>query len=110
MKCSCPTETKDDTKTTKDEKKPFLHRQTILALSIGLPMGLTILSLSLLLLAITVKKCRKKPQVEEDFAGDLNEDYGVYYSLGERVEIESEVRDYNDYYEATEEQEVESEV
>ena len=51
--------------------------------------------------------------MEEDFAGDLNEDYGLYYSpgpQGERVEIHSEVRDTNDYYEATEEQEVESEV
>ena len=33
------------------------------------------------LLVICVKKCRKKEEEnEDDFAGDLNEDYGVYYS------------------------------
>ena len=86
-----------------------MDSQTILVLSISLPMGVTILSLFALLLAITVNNCRKKPAEEEEFAGDLNEDYGVYYSAGQRVEIESEVRDYNDYYEASEEQEDESE-
>ena len=89
------------------KKKPFLDRSTILALSIGLPGGLTAASISLCLLVICVKKCRRR--VEEDggmwdYAGDLNEDYGVYYSAGERVEIESEARDYNPDYEATGEQ------
>ena len=90
-----------------NKKKPFLDRSTILALSIGLPGGLTAASICLCLLAICVKKCR--PRVEGDggmgdYAGDLNEDYGVYYSAGERVEIESEVRDYNPDYEAAGEQ------
>ena len=90
-----------------NKKKPFLDRSTILALSIGLPGGLTAASISLCLLAVCVKRCRRR--VEEDggmgdYAGDLNEDYGVYYSAGERVEIESEARDYNPDYEATGEQ------
>ena len=44
-------------------------------------------------------------ETEEDFAGDLNEDYGIYYSVeGQRVEIESEVKDHNPYYETEGEQ------
>ena len=81
---------------------------------IGLPMGLT---LSLLLLATCLKTCRKNPEnipnmanivpesicslCNSDFVEDQNEDYGVYYSAGQRVEIESEVRDNNEDYEAT---------
>ena len=103
--------------------EPFLDSKTILALSIGLPMSLT---LSLLLLAICLKKCRKNPAnipnmanivpkstcslCISNFDEDQNEDYGVYYSGGQRVEIESEVRDYNVHYEATEQQVDESEV
>ena len=71
---------------TPEKKKPFLDRKTILALSIGLPGGLTVASISLCLLVICVKKCRMK--VEEnvgmgDYAGDLNEDYGIYYTAAQ---------------------------
>ena len=76
-------------------------------LMIGLGAGMTIAPITLCLLVICVKRCRKKPmeETEEDFAGDLNEDYGIYYSVeGQRVEIESEVRDHNPDYETEGEQ------
>ena len=99
--------TKSPTNVTTTSSKPLLDSKTILALSIGLPMGLTLS----LLLVICVKNCRKNPATianigslcMSDFAQDQNEDYGVYYSAGQRVEIASEVRDNNDDYEATEE-------
>ena len=68
---------------------------------IGLGAGLTIAPLVVFVLVIIVKRCRKKPEEETDadFAGDLNVDYGIYYSAdGQRVEIESEARDVNPYY------------
>ena len=71
------------TKADPKKKKPFLDKKTILAVSIGLPMGLTTASISICLLAICVKKCREKlGETEEtgDYAGDLNEDYGIYYT------------------------------
>ena len=88
-------------------KKPFLNKDTRLALSICLPMGLIRASISLCVLVICVKK-KKLGETEETryYTIDLNEDYGIYYtSDGDRVEIENEARDYNPYYEATEEQE-----
>ena len=84
---------------------------------------MTIATISFCLLVIWVKRCRRNPHSEDDFAGhqksiferncmfctkgkpskkDVNEDYGVYYSAGERVEIESEVRDLNPDYETEE--------
>ena len=71
-------------------------------LVIGLGAGITVAPITVCLLVIWVKRCRKKPEEENDndFAGDLNEDYGIYYSAeGQRVEIESEVKDENPYYE-----------
>ena len=73
-----------------EKKKPFLDRKTIIALSIGLPVA----SISLCLLVICVKKCRKKVEGGwrigwehgwrvGDYAGDLNEDYGIYYTAAQ---------------------------
>ena len=91
--------------TSPDTPEETLASSTTLTtahLMIGLGAGMTIAPITLCLLVICVKKCRQKPEEEtdDDFAGDLNEDYGVYYSPdGERVEIESEVRDHNPDYE-----------
>ena len=77
--------------------------ETYRHLVIGLGAGITIAPITLCLLVIWVKRCRKKPQEEnedDEDAGDQNEDYGIYYSpQGERVVIESEVTDFNPYYE-----------
>ena len=80
---------------------PATGTDTYRHLVIGLGAGITIAPITLCILAIWVKKCRKKPEEEndDDFAGDLNEDYGIYYSAeGERVEIESQVTDVNPDY------------
>ena len=54
---------------------------------IGLGAGLTIAPLVVFVLVIIVKRCRKKPEEETDadFAGDLNVDYGIYYSAEGKV-------------------------
>ena len=80
---------------------PDAGPETYRHLVIGLGAGITIAPITLCLLVIWVKRCRKKPEEEneDDFAGDLNEDYGIYYSPeGERVEIESQVTDVNPDY------------
>ena len=85
---------------------PNTGTDTYRHLVIGLGAGITIAPITLCLLVIWVKRCRKKPEEENDsdFGGDLNRDYGIYYSPeGERVEIESEVTDVNPYYQIEEE-------
>ena len=107
---------------TKTKENPPTSEKNSRVLVIGLGAGMTIGLISLCLLVICIKRCTRKPEEdnEDNFAEsiierncmfctkakqekqDQNEIYGVYYSAGERLEIESEVRDLNPDYETEE--------
>ena len=79
---------------------PLLDKNTKLVLSIVIPSTVAVTLVTTCLVIFCYHKCKKQEDdVEmEEFHGELNEEYGTYYSLDGKRMIESEAEDTNVYY------------
>ena len=96
-----PTSTRKTSKiSTPKPNNPLLDKNTKRVLSIVIPSTVAGTLVTTCLVIFCYHKCKKQEgdlEIEE-FHGELNEEYGVYYSVEGTRMIESEVEDTNAYY------------